>query len=317
MATTEREQFLTYRDQVARLAEQTKRKSPAKLKAIAQYLSELEAITQAYGMRGVSRSLVIGLNTALRWLKRSQSGLGLFSDDFEGLAESCSKQLAKISFKQPDGASIRLLKGYIEIVIITVAGLLHLAAKQSPKRKEDEEEIDESVELFRKELIVSLFFHTEYPKEVFYQMAETLEATKTGAKLIAEVLEAIALMTALTTFSSKKAALDENLLKSLIPRLSSCLDKISKDLAEAQRSGEEEGIETAAMRAFLRQIKMAFEQQDIDTILKTFTDIFETYGFLKEHLKADIEAIKTLFDLYEEAFLAKRQQQTMAVDVIG
>lgn len=312
MNEADKKQLSDYLEQMERFNEQTQRKKPEKLKAVAQYLNELNWIAQAYGMKNVSRSLIIGLSTAFRGIKKSESGLGIFSDDFEACAETIAAGIAKMSLKKSDMPVIRLLKWYIEIAIIGVVGLLHLT-EQPKKQATENEEIDESEDHFRNELILNLFFHTEYPNEVFYQMAETLDVKEGNRELIKEVLQGVVLIAALMGFSQGTSTIDEQLLRSLIPRLSHCLDKIAKRLTEINVSEDE----SVAIRAFLRQTKLAFEQQDIEASLNTFREIFESYGFDIEALKEDIKEIKEMFDTYVEAYTAKNRQQVMTVDVIG
>ena len=81
-----KELSLTHRDQIMRLTETTKRIAPTKLKVLAHFLSELNDSVLACSKAHVSRSLVIGLSAALKSIKKSESALGLFSDDFDTLA---------------------------------------------------------------------------------------------------------------------------------------------------------------------------------------------------------------------------------------
>lgn len=317
MTVAQRDELLAYRDQLGKLTEQIKRKETKKLKAVAHYLTEMNAIAEAYALEGVSKTLFLGLNNALRNIRKSESALGLVSDDFERLAEKLAEGLSQVCFKKEDPVATKLLKYFLEMVVIGVCGLIHLATKVkkkgNPKEFEEEEKSEDLDLKYYKELVLNLFFWSEYPKEVFHQMAQCFETSKMGFEILKEALETIGLLTALMALSEKE--IDEKYLKSLIPRFSFCINQLSQDLTEVK--AEESEIENAAMRAWIRQAKMACEQQDVDSLVSTFGEILQSSGFQEQHLKEDIEAIKKLFEDFEEAFLAKKSQKAMSLEVIG
>lgn len=298
-----KELSLTHRDRIMRLAETTKRKPPAKLKALAHILSELNDSVLACSKAHVSRSLMIGLSAALRGIKKSESQLGLFSDDFDALAESMASGLARLTQLKDERASKWLLKQYIVLTAIVTAGALYLAARSKA--------VPDTLKL---ELMTNLLFYTDYPKEIFTQMAETLEATKIGKDLVANSLELFSLLVATMVFSKGNLAIDERLLETLSPRLSSCVDKIDRSLTEVKTA---EDTALSLFRAYLQQIKIAIELQDIDPLVKTIAEIVQSYGLSHAHLSVDIEAAKKLFRSYEEAFLGLSTQRSMTIDVIG
>lgn len=298
-----KELSLTQRDRIMRLTEITKRKAPTKLKVLAHILSELNDSVLACSKNHVSRSLMIGLSAALRGIKKSESQLGLFSDDFDALAESMAGSLARLAQLKDEKASKWLLKQYIVLTAIVTAGALYLAARSKA-----------APDTLKLELMTNLLFYTDYPKEIFTQMVETLEATKIGQELVANSLELFSLLVATMVFSKGSLAMDERLLETLLPRLGGCIDNIDRSLTEVKTA---EDTALSLFRAYLQQIKIAIELQDIDPLVKTISEIVESYGLSHAHLNADLEAIKKLFRNYEEAILGLSTQRSMTIDVIG
>ncbi|KAF3362293.1 hypothetical protein PHSC3_001122 [Chlamydiales bacterium STE3] len=305
--------YILLRDQVKRFDDQTKRKETAKLKILTKFLSDFNLITQAYGLTHASRSLLIGLAGCMKGILKSESQLGLFTDQFDFLAKKLASALADVQSFGKDSSKVQLLQWYLEIVLIGVIGLLYLATKQKKEQKKDVEG-NKSQHAFKQELIISLFFYTDYPKDVFQQMAKSLGVKEKGAEFIACSLESLALLAIIFAFS-KEQPLDSHLLEILFPRLEGCLNVIDRQLAEATFVDEDPS--KSKFRAFIQLARIAIERQDIEPFIYGFTQVLQAYELSESSLKEDVEAIQKMFRNYEEAFYAPTQQQVNTVNLLG
>lgn len=313
------EHFLTYRDKVIRLEEIVTRKRIPQLKAIGKLLTELKHITIASGASEASKIFILGAASALKGIKKSESQLGLFSDDFENLTELMATELASNSFSKVDAGVKRVLKWYIELILITVIGVLHLAAKPPSRLNDEVNEIERTEvfeNIFKNELILRLFFSTEYPRDVFKEMAESLGAKDRGCQLMINAFEGAALIAATLSFANGDVELNGKYLENVFPRLKGCIEKMIVYLPESTFNGEGE-VKTGDFKAFLRETLMALEQQDPISLIHVYSDVIENYGLAEKNLNQDIKAIKKMFTHYEEAFKALSMQRVNTVDMVG
>lgn len=311
--------FAAQRDNIIRLEENAARKTIPKLKVVGKMLTELKWASIASSATDASKIFAFGSAIVTNGILKSESQLGFLSDDFDRLAETTAEGLSQQGFSKRDDGTTRLLKKYIEIVFIGVIGLIHLATKpkESFKTEEESEITDRFAEQFKNELILRLFFCTDYPKDLFKELAESLGSTGKRLNIMVNALEASALLAAAMSLSTKEAVIDQVYLENIILRLKRCVRDLENDIAEPNSAGENEN-QIAIFKAFLRQATMAMEQQDMNSLTKVFSDFIETYGFSKELLMTDIRAIKRMFDNYEEAYSAMSQKRVIAgVDMIG
>lgn len=308
-SAVEKDPFYLYlRDQALRMDEQLKRRETPKLKILTHFLSHFNAITQACGLTHVSKSLFIGLHGSLMGILKSDSTLGTFHDDMELLVQKLSTSVAEtVSFRE-EAARVKLLKMYIQIIIIGLIGLLYLGTRE--KKQKDNENND-----FNVELTVSLVFSSNYPTELFKNLTSSLGLESKAAKFTSFSLEMIALIAILFAFSKDKLHLNSQLLDALSTRLASCIDDLDIYLAEANIV--EENFSFFTFRSFLQQTKLAIEKQEKEPINQVLTEMLTTYGLNAANLEKDVEAIKRMFSNYYEAFHAPTQQQVNTVNLIG
>lgn len=312
--TDEREAYLLFRDQVNLFDAQTKRKETRQFKILPKLLADLNTATLSYGMSGISRSLLIGMTASMQGILKSESTLGLFSDDFDRLAKAIANAVALLENFHNDEAKKRVFSWYIEFTIIAMIGLLHLATEIPQKDYEEEESKDVSNELFKKELIISLVFYSEYPKTAFRTMAESLGLKEKGVQFVANSLEVISLFAVLMAFKKENATV-HNITNTLLPRLSSCLFAINSQLAEANLV--EEDLPMGFFQSFLQQAMIAIEKQDIEPFIQTFTEGLESFGYANDTLQEDVHEIKHMFNNIKEAAQSTAHQQVSAVNIIG
>ncbi|MGK5594184.1 MAG: hypothetical protein ACSNEK_02370 [Parachlamydiaceae bacterium] len=301
--------YLYLRDQTLALDEQVKRKEIPKLKILTHFLTHFNTITQACGLTHVSKSLFIGLHGSLMGILKSESQLGTFHDDMELLVRKLSLSIAEVSGFKEDPSRVQLLKMYIQVLIIGLIGLLYLGTRKNKQK-------DKEINNFKMELTVSLMFHSEYPAELFKQLASSLGLEKRAAQFTFFSLEMIAILAILFAFSKDKLNLNSQLIDTVSARLASCLDHLDHQLAETTMIAEEK-FSFFTLRSFLQQSKLAIEKQEKEPLNQVFTETLTTYGLNPMNLERDVEAIKSMFSTYDEAFRAPTQQQVNTVNLIG
>lgn len=303
-----KEKYRKYLEKVERLYTQTKRRPIKNMQGLSDYFSHYAFMAELLEFKQVSKTHILGLYGALGNLKKSESGLGLFSDGFDIVADKIAYGILTLTIKEPPLATQQLLKWWVELIVIGLAGALELARRMS-LTKVKEGKYDPS---FRDELLLTLLFSTEFPKTCFQKMGDALLIEKTKMAAFIATLETLSILVALRSYS--KEGFKKELVESLSARLTKNLGVILS-ACDSLDSADQDAFQT--LRTYFEQMQLALERGDIDGLVQIEGDLLESCGYSKENFQNDLEMMKSLFLRFKEAYYASKENKSTTVHMVG
>lgn len=300
MILTEADRYKKFVDKARNLQRQRKARPLAMTGGLADMLGHFTEIAGSLEMAQATKAHVLGLNACMANLKASESALGLFSDPFIDIAELLSKEIASLTLKDGGISKEKTIQYWLEASVLAGVGMLTLAQEKKPTK--ETEILDTG---FRDELVLSLFFHTGYPKLAFKAMAEALGVPENKEKLFISLFEGIMMIFTLIAYSNGDEPIREDLGESL-------KDKLKESIASIK-----EGIENNKIKAYLELAEIALDKGEIDQAASSLEDLLKTTGYTTELLKKDISAIKELFKRFKLAYYGSQENTMNMIHMIG
>lgn len=300
MTLTEADLYKKFVDKARFLQRQRKNRPLAMTGGLADFLGHFAEIAGSLELTHATKAHIIGLSACMANLKASESPLGLFSDPFIDIAELIGKEITALTLEKGGVTREKTIQWWLEASIIACVGLLTLAKDKKPSK--ETEILDTG---FRDELLLSLFFHTGYPRIVFKSMAEAIEIPEGKQKLFISLFEGIMLVFTLVAYSSETETIRTELGESM-------RDKMQENMASIK-----EGIENTTIKAYLELAEIALDKGEIDQLALSLQDLMKEAGYTNELMQKDISAIKELFKRLKTAYFASQENTTNMIHMIG
>ncbi len=300
MMLTEADQYKKFVDKARRMQHLCKVKPVAMTSSLAEFIQHFAEIAGSLELKAATKAHIIGMSACMSNLKASESPLGLFSDPFVDIAEMLGREITSLTIKNGEVTKEKTIQWWLEAVMIVGVGMLTLAQDKRPTK--ETEILDPA---FRDELLLSLFYHTGYPKILFKSMAEALEVPENKEALFISLFETILMTVTLVAFSSENETIRPDLGESLKLKLLKNISSIKG------------GLENAELKAYLELAEIALDKGEIDQLADSLKDLMKTAGYTTELLQKDISAIKNLFKRLKTAYFASQENTTNMVHMIG
>jgi hypothetical protein len=305
--TTKEERFSKYVEKVQSANDQNQRKVLPSCTAMSDFYAQYASIIGILELKGVSRAHVIGLSACMENLCNPASNLSLFSGSLDLAVEKLADGILSVACKKkPTPAASKLVKWWLILSLMTVVGLLELG--KAKERVYKEEEIPPDVD-FQNELLLLLFFASDYPKIVFKEMGEAVNVPRERISTFTALFELLALVFALIASSKEEEGLKTELVEDLAPKLLQDLDLVLSSLEETDQAG--------SSRPFLEQIRTSLEKGERDNLILICQDLLESGGYSRETLFKDVSAMKELFIRLKQACLDSKARPTNVVHMVG
>lgn len=300
---TKEELFTKYVENVQALDENSKRKGLPAGGSLNDFYSRYAFICSLLELKKVSQAHVFGLSACMKNLCGKNSSLCLLSLAFEQMTEKLAGGILTLTLKKKSSPAVqKLVQWWLMLSLMAVIGLLELkAAKQSQRQEEIPPDVD-----FQNELLLLLFFATNYPKIVFKEMAESIEIPQEKIATFTALFELLALAFALSALSKEEEGLKRELVNDLLPNIEKNLALVLSALGETDRT-----------RSFLEQIQIALEKDEIDNLTLICQDFLESEGYSRELLFKDISAIKSLFIRLKQACQDAKARPSNTIHMAG
>lgn len=289
-----------YVNKLSSAAVAAKRKPLKSLRCVSDQFDNYAWIAGLFELKKISKTHLIGLTAALQQLRKSESALGLFSDQFEECCMKAASYIGQRILPEAALAEKKLIQYWIELMVIGEVALLEMARKKDAAVSSDEE--------FRDELLLLLFFSSGFPKAVFREMSAGLGITGKSEKIFISMMRIIAFLTAVLAYSDAEGWFRPNNIDNLRPHLLRDL----MILAEASDSAQ-----SGPMRAYIEQMQLAIEKHDMPALKQTISDLLESNGYLPDNLKVDIGEMKGLFNQLKDAYQAAKETKTNVIHLVG
>lgn len=300
MLLTEAATYKKFVDKARAMQKQRKARPLAMTVGLADVMGHFAEIAGSLELSQATKAHIIGLSACMANLKASESKLGLFSDPFIDIAEILGQEIASMTWKNGGLSREKTIQWWLEATILVGVGMLALGQDKKPSK--ETEDLDP---IFRDELLLSLFFHTGYPKLVFKVMAEALEVPKSKEELFTSLFEGIMMIFTLVAFSNEQETIRADLGESM-------KDKLQMNIAVIK-----EGIENSTVKAYLELAEIALDKGEIDQLALSLQDLMKTAGYTTELLSKDISAIKGLFKRFKLAYYASQENTMNMIHMIG
>ena len=300
MILTEADRYKKFVDKARALQRQRKARPLAMTGGLADLIGHFTEIAGSLEMGEATKAHVIGLNACMANLKASESALGLFSDPFVDIAELISKEIASLTLKNRGVSKEKTIQYWLEASVLASVGMLTLGQAKKPSKETEILDAD-----FRDELLLSLFFHTGYPKLAFKAMAEALGVQENKEKLFISLFEGIMMIFTLIAYSNGDESIKPTLGESLKEKLQTSIKTIK------------EGIENNRIKAYLELAEIALDKGEIDQVALSLEDLLKTAGYTTELLQKDISAIKELFKRFKLAYYGSQENTMNMIHMIG
>lgn len=300
MVQTKEERFTKYVESVQTLNENTKKKPLPSGKALSDFYERFAFISGLLELKGISQAHVLGLSACMENLCGTESSLSLFSKSLEQIAEKLASGVLTITLKKnPTPAVQKLVQWWLILSLMTAVGLLEMGKAKETKHKVGDIPPDIA---FQNQLMLLLFFGTNYPNIVFKEMAEAVKVPPERVGIFTALFELLALTFALISFSGEE--LKEEFVYDLLPRINKDLNLLLPEVEDNTK-------------AFLEQIRKALEKGEIDNLQQIFRDLLESEGYSQEALQKDISAMKGLFLRLKQACLDAKAAPTNVIHMAG
>lgn len=300
MTLTEADRYKKFVEKARAMQRQRKSRPLAMTGGLADFLGHFAEIAGSLELTGATKAHIIGMSACMSNLKASESALGLFSDPFIDIAEMLGREIASLTLKNGSVSQEKTIQWWLEASILVGVGMLALGQDKKPSK--DQEILDPA---FRDELLLSLFFHSGYPRIAFKAMAVALEIPENKEKLFVSLYELIMMIFTLVAYSSEKETIRPDLGESL-------RDKLQLNIAAIK-----EGIENVTIKAYLELAEIALNKGDIDQLAFSLQDLLKTAGYTSELLQKDISATKDLFKRFKIAYYASQENTMNMVHMLG
>lgn len=304
MTQTKEERFTKYVERVQNLNEQTKRRPLPSCKAISDFYERFATLAGILELKGVSRAHVVGLSACMENLCGTGSSLSILSGSFHQITEKLSSGVISITLKKNGSLAVqKLVQGWLMLSLMTVVGLLELGkAKEMPLK---EGAIPPDID-FQNQLLLLLFFATNYPKIAFTEMAEAVEIPQERVTIFTALFELLALAFALIASSKEDEGLKEELVEDLASRIQKNIDLLLPALEGTDKT-----------RSFLEQIQISIEKGETDNLILVCQDLLESEGYSKDALYKDISAMKSLFIRLKQACQDAKSAPSNVIHMVG
>lgn len=306
-----------YKDYVAkvlRMQAAMKRRPPDELKALSDFFEHYAKVISVFELKNGTQTEVLSMHAALLGIKKSESATGFMSDYFEDLCQRAAAGIAALAFKELPPAGMEMLERWVELTAFCTIGLLEWAKPIAVQEKEEDEKKAIAVDpKFYGELVLTLFFYSDYPRQCFLKMAESLGAEGEAKEKIVNAFEMITEVAAIIAYSKKDEWFEEPLLTALKTKLSEHVEKMNSWLDEASM---EERLQVN-FRGILGELALALEKEEPEAFRQLFFDLLESASFPQEAMQEDVKAMKQIFVNFNAAYKAAKENKSTAINFIG
>lgn len=280
------ESFTEHGKRTERLLASRKNRMPDQGKALFYAFELYSLFNSAFDHTSISKHHMIGLAAFMEGIAEPKEQGGIIQKPHLEMMESLARKLALwIRPDLPSGTALLFEKSIVAILIICTALSAYAAdqIKKGPKK-------------FREELLLRYLFGTGGLRELFLSPIEGLDGDQIKSGAAADLLEAVALGTAL--FYMQGENVDEEVVHGIRPLLLNKLER-SKE-AVSTLGSEASGIVDAMILALNAQdynywvkcvqellaisgTEMALVNEDLNEIGRITKTVLETYQMAKEN----------------------------------
>lgn len=300
----ELEAYQKYIEKVDRQLNGSQRKNPHVLKGLADFSENYATLARMFLSEKISRAHVIGLKSALHGLFTEKTPL--FTESFGKIIHLLSKVLSEKVLKKNFSQSEEILEGWIQLVLLVSIGIID-TARENQRISKKEKSVDTP---FRDELLLLLFFHSEYPRHLFKEMGEALEIESSDLPFFISSFETLAILASLCTLSKTPGEWGDLPIERIAPRLLQNIDLISRSL-------DKEGQDKIFWGATLEKMRLALEQKELEELVPIWVEFLEELGYSKEHFSSDLAEIKKLFSRFKIAYRESQENKSTLVNLVG
>lgn len=302
--TAETKAYQQYLEKLERTLLASERRRPLVLKGLADFMGNYATFAKMFATNAISKSHVIALKSSLTGLWNGETSL--FSTSFQNAITLLGKAISEKVNSTPQAKEI--IESWIFLTLFIPVGLLDLAKEPS----KTDEPIDS---LFKDELLLTLFFHTEYPRHLFRQMAEALEVESLNQPFFISSFETLALFTSISTLANTLESTPQIILESISKRLLTNIDRIEASIKEGGWNRQEQ--DSLFWSATLMRIRLALEKREFEEVIRIWIEFLEELGYSKEHFSSDLSQMKDLVKRFKTAYRESQENKTTHIHLVG
>lgn len=262
-----------------------------------------------------SRMLLLGLTMSMEGIIKDRNKLGIFSSDYEKVANLLASGLIQLRKDGHDEMQMRLLSKLIMGSLTTLLGLLWVAYDEVIRKAEEVE--GETIDSkFFIELLLNTVYTSSLPKATFKSMAQATGADDKESETAALAVETLTLLFALVAFSME-GSLNDDLLESHKERLLQNFGAMEETLNDLVLLKRIDKLQAQPVRLFIGQGKQTLNSGNFSQFLKGLIEMCKPYGISIDKLKTDIQASRRLFASLGSHVAKPKQPRENSISLMG